>query len=212
MNNNYRNIPTEETWFNYIDNKNASWLYCYLISIATYHNGYIYISKENYYDSLPIIRNLLGVSDKQNRSIKKSISYLLDKGYIQESADAYIFVKKQPYISIDKDLLYELCTTRSNICAQIFIYLKNRLKYKKEKYNSDSYNFTIKEIKGVLGYSVDSQNKTIEKAIKSCLESLERENYIKYINKNVEVPGHNYKIPNYILTFATDRVPGKEKN
>lgn len=208
-----RRIPTDKQWFDYKSNKYASWLYCYICSNATYNKekDLLYYSKQNYINDLYIIKQLLGVQDK--RTINKYINKLIDNKYIYEKEDIYYFPNNKEFNSnyylIDKELLYNLCITKSTLTVQLFIYLSNRMKYKKAKKNSNEYLFTLKELKGILGYSEKSQNAAIEKAIKEVLQTLKAENYIDYDNIYIdkEINGIYYKIPNYKLKYICAEIP-----
>lgn len=201
-----RRIPTDKEWFDYKHNKCAGWLFCFMSSSATYKEE-LYYSKSNFIKDLPLIKKFLGVVDK--RTINKYLRILINQGYIKEDNENYYFPHKGSYILIDRDLLYNLCITKSILTTQIFIYLTNRIKFKKEKYNESYYNFTIKEIRTVLGYSDTSQNYTIENAINECLQSLKAENYINYekVYVDIVVNGVNKKVPNYRLYNICDTIP-----
>lgn len=206
-----RRIPTDKEWFDYKENKHSGWLYCFMISSATFHEK-IYYPKKDFFVDLPLIKKFLCVND--NRTINKYIAILKDNGYLAEDEENFYFpfVKnKGTYILIDKDLLYNLCVTKSTITTQIFVYLSNRLKMKKEQYGTSQYNFTIKEIRIALGYSKESQNARIEKSIKECLQTLKAENYIDYSNIYIDtiVNGTPQKIPNYQLNYITENIPQK---
>lgn len=212
-NKNKRRIPTNKEWFDYKTNKSATWLYCFIISSATYHNKQLYYTKNNYLLDLPLIKKFLGISSK--RTIDKYLKILLDKQYIQEDKEKYFFPNNEEfkgrYFLLDKDLLYNLCVTKSTMSAQIFCYLYDRMKYKREENAETTYNFTLKEIRVVLGYSANSQNVPVENAIKECLQTLKAENYIDYNNIYVDIMdnGKLLKVPNYKLTMICDNIPQK---
>lgn len=205
---NKRRIPTDKEWFNYKNNKFAGWLYCFMCSSATFKDK-LYYTKKDFRADFPTIKKGLGIND--NRTINKYITILKNQGYIIEDTNNYYFpfVKNQgSFILIDKELLYNLCITKSVITTQIFVYLLNRMKMKRELYNETTYNFTLKELRTALGYSNTSQNANIERAIKECLQTLKAENYIDYENIYVEimVRGVPEKVPNYQLTFITEKI------
>ena len=206
-----RRIPTEKEWFDYKNNRFAGWLYCFMSSSASFHER-LYYRKQDFRADLPLIKKLLSVND--NRTINKYINILKDKNYLAEDENNYYFpyvVKNGTYILIDKDLLYNLCITKSTITTQIFIYLSNRMKMKEDKYKETTYNFTLKELRIALGYSENSQNASVEKAIKECLQTLKAENYIDYENVYIDliVKGVPEKVPNYVLTSITEVIPQK---
>lgn len=205
---NKRRIPTDKEWFNYKNNKFAGWLYCFMCSSATYQDK-LYYNKNNFRADFPTIKKGLGIND--NRTINKYITILKNQGYIVEDTNNYYFpfVKNQgSYILIDKKLLYNLCTTKSALTTQIFVYLLNRMKMKRELFNENIYNFTLKELRIILGYSADSQNSRVENAIRECLQTLKAENYIDYNNIYVDILVNNIpeKVPNYQLTFITEKI------
>ena len=210
---NKRRIPTNKEWFYYNTNKNSSWLYCFICSSSTYHNKRLYYTKDNYNRDLPLIKKLLGVNDK--RTIDSALKRLLKDNYIIEDKDKYYFPNndefKGRYYLIDRDLLYNLCVTKSTLTAQIFIYLSDRMKYKREEKAESTYNFTLKELRIMLGYSTNSQNVPVENAIKECLQTLKAENYIDYDIKSVLI--HNKSkdtmTTNYVLTNICAEIPKK---
>lgn len=207
---NKRRIPTDKQWFDYRHNKFASWLYCFMISSATY-NDKLYYPKRNFSRDLPLIKKFLGVSDK--RTITKYINQLKSLEYLAEDNENYYFpfqYNTGTYILINRDLLYNLCITKSTITTQIFVYLMDRLKMKQKLYAETSYNFTIKELRVALGYSEKTQNATIEKAINECLMTLKAEQYIDYTNTYVDITtkdGRTQTIPNYVLTYVCETIP-----
>ena len=206
-----RRIPTTKEWFDYKTYKFAGWLYCFMSSSAKFHEK-LYLKKTDFVASWPIIKRATGKDD--NRTIKKYLKILLDNNYLSEDEENYYFpfvMNNGTYILIDKDLLYNICTTKSVIAIQTFIYLSNRMKMKKELYDESTYNFTLKELRVALGFSASSQNKLIETAIRECLQTLKAEKYIDYDNIYVDilVNGIVTKSPNYQLTFIAETLPQK---
>lgn len=204
-----RRIPTDKEWFDYKNNKYASWLYCFMSSSASFHDK-LYYKKQHFYADLGIIKKCLGIQDK--RTINKYIDILLKNGYLSQDEENFYFpfvMNNGTYILIDKDLLYNISMTKSHISAQTFIYLSNRMKMKREQYNETTYNFTLKELRIAFGYSETSQNSRIESAIRECLQTLKAEKYIDYENVYVDllVRGVPEKVPNYKLTYITEKLP-----
>ena len=205
-----RRIPTDKQWFDYKSNKYAGWLFCFMSSSASFHEK-IYYPKKTFIEDIPIIKKFLCVTDK--RTITKYLNKLINQGYVSEDNDNYYFpyaMNQGNYILIDRDLLYNLCVTKSTITTQIFCYLTNRMNMKKSQYAESTYNFTLKELRVALGYS-DKAYKELDKAIRECLQTLKAENYIDYNNIYVDliVNGIPEKVPNYQLTFITDTIPQK---
>ena len=204
-----RRIPTNKQWFDYNKTKYCGWLFCFMSSSANFHER-LYYPKRIFLEDLPLIKKFLGVSDK--RTITKYVQMLLNNGYLSEDKDNYYFpfeLHKDTYILIDKDLLYNLCVTKSTITTQVFCYLKSKLCMKQSVYCENTYNFTLKELRIALGYSAQTQNYRIEQAIKECLQTLKAENYIDYTNVYVDlsINGKCEKVPNYQLKYVCDCIP-----
>lgn len=203
-----RRIPTDKQWFDYKNNRFAGWLFCFMSSSASFHEK-IYYPKKRFIEDIPLIKKFLCVSDK--RTIAKYLKILIEQGYVSEDNENYYFpyeMYKGSYILIDRDLLYNLCVSKSTITTQIFCYLTNRMNMKKSQFADSTYNFTLKELRVALGYSDKSYNE-LDKAIKECLQTLKAEYYINYTNIYVDiiVNGKPQKVPNYQLTFITDTIP-----
>ena len=204
-------IPTNPEWFYFNKNKYCSWLYCFICSSSTYHDKRLYYTKNSFIQDIPLIKKLLGVTDK--RTINTALKKLLDNGYIFEDGEKYYFPTNEEfkgrYFLIDKDLLYNLCVTKSTLTAQIFIYLADRLKFKEMIYNESEYLFTLKELRVALGYSPNSQNARVESAIKECLQTLKAEKYIDYDNISVllSTNGKEIVVQNYNLKGVCKEIP-----
>ena len=206
-----RRIPTDKQWFDYKNNKHAGWLFCFMSSSASYHDK-LYYPKQRFLDDLPLIKKFLGVNDK--RTINRYLNILKNNNYISEDDKNYYFpyvIGQGTYILLDRDLLYNLCITKSTLLIQIFCYLYMRMSMKESLSGESEYNFTLKEIRVALGYSSKSQNATIEKAIKECLETMKAGDYIDYENIYVDimVNGVPEKVPNFKLTKIIEELPQK---
>lgn len=205
-----RLIPTDKEWFNYKDNKYCSWLFSFIASSATFYNGSLYYTKKQYIKDMPLIKKYVDIKNK--KSIDDKMNKLIKLGYITEDKDNYYIINHTDltYLLIDRDLLYNICITKSVMTIQVFIYLMNKMNMKLNQYNENTYNFTIKELHSALGYSPLSQNNYIDNAIRECLQSLKSEGYINYniipIETDKSIKG-NYKIPNHVLTFVCDTIP-----
>lgn len=205
-----RLIPTDKEWFNYKDNKYCSWLFSFIASSATFYNGNLYYTKKQYIKDIPLIKKYVDIKNK--KSIDDKMNKLIKLGYITEDKENYYIINHTDltYLLIDRDLLYNICITKSVMTIQVFIYLMDKMNMKKIQYKENTYNFTIKELHSALGYSPLSQNNNIDNAIKECLQSLKAEGYINYYYDKVENENSkkgNYKIPNHILTFVCDTIP-----
>lgn len=200
-----RLIPTDKEWFNYKKNKHCSVLFAFITYSATFYNGKLYYPKEKYIRDIELLKKVTGLKNK--KSIHTYKNKLIDLGYITEDKKNFYPINRidTTYILIDKVLLYNLCTTESKLSVPIFVYLMDKMNMKQKVYKENTYNFTIKELKEMLGYSTLSQNKTIESKITDCLKELQSKEYIKYNKVFVESEKSakgNYKIPNYLLTYV----------
>lgn len=215
MNNLKRLIPTDKEWYDYNHNKYCAWLFSYMVSCATYNptEKDLYITKKSFNktDNIKLILKFLNVKNK--KTVIKYLDKLIDLGYVKttDTDTCYHLLNytENTYVLIDKDLLYNICITKSALSIQIFIYLLERMTYKQQRTKENIYNFTLKELEIVLGFSGNSQNYNIESAIKECLQTLKAESYINYKIVHIELNDcdKNYKIPNYQLTYITERLP-----
>lgn len=207
-----RLIPTDKEWYNYKENKYCAWLFSFMVSCANYNKQVndLYYTKSQYKDDMQSIKRLCGVSNK--RTIDRYKNKLLELGYITEDENCYHIINHtdMTYILIDKDLLYNICTTKSTLTIQIFVYLLERMNMKKKVYSDSKYNFTIKEVQSMLGYTSNSQNNNLSRAIVECIQTLKAEEYIDYNIVYVESDNNNrkqYKIPNYQLVYICEKLP-----
>lgn len=204
-----RLIPTDKEWFNYKENKHCALLFSFIASSATFYNNRLYYTKKQYVKDIPLLKKYTELSTK--KSIDKYINKLIELGYLTDDKENYYPINRtdSTYLLIDRDLLYNICTTRSSLSIQIFIYLMDRMNMKQEQYKENTYNFTIKELKSILGFSPLSQNYKIEQAIIECLQTFKVEKYIDYkqIYVSIDNSKGEYKAPNYLLTFVCNKIP-----
>lgn len=204
-----RLIPTDDSWYNYKDNRYCAWLFSFMSSSASYYNKRLYYPKKKYIKDIKLIENFLGI---KKRTIDKYINKLLKLNYIEEDKENYYIMNhtEETYLLMNRELLYNICITKSFLTIQIFVYLMDRMNMKQKNYNNNTYNFTIKEIKTILGYSPNTQNYQVEQAIKEVIQTLKAESYINYESVYIETEESNkgnYKIPNYLLTYVCNTIP-----
>lgn len=201
-----RRMPVEENWF---DKKTNDLLYGYLQASASYNKDEqdtmkrLYYPKAQFNKELKIIKQLIGCSDK--RTVTTKIKTLMERGYLAEDANNYYFPYNPDnfYIILDRDLLFYICTTMSQFSLKTYVYLADKARMK------DNYHFTIKELRVAFGYSSNSQNATMEKAIGGCLDVLARTGLIRYHKEYVDVNYNEsgYKCPNFVLDYVATTLP-----
>lgn len=171
----------------FMNNKTNDILYAYLRSISTTkptgnkeEQWQEYLPKPLYTKDKRIIADLCNCSI---RALERHYNKLIDTGLIKEQTEKdttiilFPLCYKDKYSLIDKELLKYLVFTRNKQCIKIYLYLLHQYNCR-EQYNCGSYNFTIQEIKKVLGYS--ETTKSCDDIIKSILQSLHNENIIRF--------------------------------
>lgn len=184
-------------------------LYAYLRSISTAkptdnkaEQWEEYLPKPLYTKDKRIIANLCNCSI---RTLDRHYNDLIKAGLIKEQTEKdttiilFPLCYKDRYSLIDKELLKYLVFTRNKQCIKIYLYLLHQYNCK-EQYNCGNYNFTIQELKQVLGYS--ETTKSCDDIIKAILQSLHNENIIcfttQYQKQDNDKPPKPIMILNYV--------------
>lgn len=199
-----RRMPLEKEWF---DKKTNDILYGFMQAAATYkpeeveRNKQLYYSKADFNTDMKVIKTILRVKDKKN--VMTKVKGLIEKGYIAEDAMNYYFPynPENPYILVDKELLFYICTALSEFSLKVYVYLLNKQGFK------NNYQFTVRELKEAFGYS--STTKTIDATLNACLHALQEIGIIKYHAEYVDLTTAKgeYKVPNYILDNVAYHLP-----
>lgn len=221
---NPRRFSLEEDFMNY---KTNDILYGFMRSLSTAEptpkekqKWKEYLTKQEFLKNKKVIASILECSTK---TIDRHLEKLISAGLVEE--DVLIIEKADKYgkttvynyevyrFPYDYDSNYEiipqkmlryLVDTRNAHAIRIYIYLLNKYKWKLQE--QEYYKFTIRELKGALGYA--DTTKTIDATIRNILESFAREGVIKYkvIKENVSIGGINeYKVipvERMLLTFV----------
>lgn len=198
-----RRIPIEEEWFN---RNLSSILYGFLQANALKNENLmdkqkiLYYSKEQVKNDLSILKKLL--DRKDNRSIYTQFNRLIEKGYLSEDDKSYYFPhnEKNLYLLLDKKLLASLVYRTNNVALKIFVYLAFKSKSKK------SYQFTLKELQVILGFSEKTRVHG-ERLVREGLETLANNKFILFHNILITSSSTNYPIPNYVLDYVTTKAP-----
>lgn len=204
-----RRMPIEEEWF---DKKTNDILYGWMQAAATYDkeieekDKQLYYPKAQFTKDLKTIKTLLRIKDK--RSVMSKVKALIDSGYVGEDTNNYYFPynPNNPYILVDKELLFNIVTTTNEFGLKIYTYLLNKQGYKQR------YHFTINELKQVFGYSATTKG-NIETIIAGNLDSLLCNDIIAYHVEQVEIPtAHGIvKTRNFVLDNVAIKLPERKK-
>lgn len=198
-----RRISLDADCFNY----NIDFVFFgFLLSVATARpknndnkQWELYLSENKYVKCRPLLRKWLGGVSAQTirNKLKKFIEMGMIKYDSQEKVYTFPYDYNGKYYIISRDIIFYLCATATSLVIQTYIYLASRFSWKKD------YEFTVTEIKNILGYSANSQNSSVEQAIAAAIVSLQQQGLISYevrqLIKETEV-GQKYGVKKYVLT------------
>lgn len=202
-----------------MNNKTNDILYAYLRSISTAkptdnkaEQWQEYLPKPLYTKDKRLLADLCNCSIK---TVERNYNKLIDTGLIKEQTEKdktiilFPLCYNDRYSLIDKELLKYLVFTRNKQCIKIYLYLLHQYNCK-EQYNCGNYNFTIQEIKQVLGYS--DKTKTCDDIIKAILQSLHNENIINYTTQYIKNETDEAPKPIMILQYVCKTKKELENN
>ena len=164
--------------------------------------SFLYLSQSKYKKIRPIIKKIIG---RQVREVNKRVQKLIESGYLaydaQKKEYTFPFDYNQKYYIVSNDVLGYLCTVSNPFVIKIYFYLADRFNYK------HNYLFTLKQLRGVLGYSTSSHNQQVNNLLKVALSALEVMGFIEYQPVKVKGVGNTDRP---VDEFMLKNVVGKE--
>lgn len=194
-----RRMPVEDAWLNYgID----SLIYSYMINIASTRpvaaaKYELYLPIKKYKRHQKILAKLCG--NISTRTLERKLNKIIEEGYIKKDEENYLFPydENEHYFMISNETLFFFCSTSNSLMIKLYVYLGYRWHWKKYHYEHE-YNFTIKELCLMMGYSENSRNQMLENAIGMCLATLKRNGFIDFEERYI--PGESHVRRTFTLT------------
>ena len=196
-----RRMPIQEAWLNYgID----SLIYSYMINIASAKpcgpgKFELYLPVKKYKRHQKTLARLC--DNISTRTLQRRLQKIINQGYIvlNTEQDNYYFPydKNEHYFMMSNETLFFFCSTSNSLMIKIYVYLGYKWHWKKYQ-NQSEYNFTIKELCLMMGYSENSRNQMLENAISMCLAALKRNGFIDFEQKYIK--GNSHVVKTFVLT------------
>lgn len=201
-----RRMPVEDAWLNYgLD----SLIYSYMVNIAsarpiktsTGESYELYLSQKKYKRHKKNIARLC--ENVTTKTVDRRLEKIIKEGYIilDESAEEPVFLfphdRSQHYFMISNETLYFFVSTSSSLMIKLYVYLGYKWNWKAYQ-NEHSYDFTLKELAEMMGYSKNGRNPNVETSIVMCLNVMKRNGFIDFEERYIKGASHVYKT--YTLT------------
>lgn len=183
------------------DSKVDGELYAYLLSLSIGEDKETRVYKEFIPSMATIVKDVLRCKSRQTGY--NHFNYLLEKGYLKDEGEYYVFKKEKVYFNMSKELVDFFLEVVKEPVIKVYIYLGQRYNYKmSNKGDKQNYVFTIKELCEHLG--LDYNHKKNRDTIKNYLIALEKFDLI-----NV-VAFRDGQVPKLRLTkFSTEKPQSK---
>lgn len=201
-----RRMPVQDAWLNYgID----SLIYSYMVNIASARpvktsqgqSYQLYLTQKKYKRHKKNIARLC--DNVTTKTVDRRLEKILKQGYIvlrEEQADMvflFPYDRSQHYFMISNQTLYFFVSTSNSLMIKLYVYLGYKWNWKAFQ-KENSYDFTLKQLAEMMGYSKDGRNPNLQTSIVMCLNVMKRNGFIDFEERYIKGSQHVYKT--YTLT------------
>ena len=161
-------------------------LYGFMVSKATFHpeTKQLYLTKYRFAKLKPYLKIIF--NERGRTFVSDNLDKLKKAGFIQETTlicagkltACYTFPNDnfEKYRLVNNEMLLYVVYTRNSCAIRIYTYLYNKYDWKRKQ--KEEYDFTITELRSVLGWAPISR--TCNEIIEMNLQSFAREGIIRY--------------------------------
>lgn len=179
-----RKISLEEDFMSHKSGSDI--LYGFMVSKATFHpeTKQLYLTKYRFTKLKPYLKIIF--NERGRTFVSDNLDKLKKAGFIQETTlicagkptACYTFPNDnfEKYRLVNNEMLLYVVYTRNSCAIRIYTYLYNKYDWKRKQ--KEEYDFTITELRSVLGWAPTSR--TCNEIIEMNLQSFAREGIIRY--------------------------------